>query len=413
MKLSKRTKCQVCSEDLPAPSLDLGNHPMCDDLKKIGSSENCEEYPIQISLCLKCLTAHNLYNIQKEVLFPRDYHFRPRFTADVLNGMEDLVNECELDLGNLKNKVVCDVGCNDGSLLNFFKTKGCRTVGIEPTDAALDAKNSHDVIQDYFNETSVNLFLEKHGKPDIITFTNVFAHTEDLNETLKCLKKMMKSTSYLIIENHYLGTIVKTNQFDTFYHEHPRTYSKKSFEKIAQNLNLDICKIKFTKRYGGNIRVSLAKKLELKLNINNEDTQKYINSINEDFIEEYFVKIQSFVNRWKNNTKKDIKKLVGKGFKIYGKSFPGRAAILIKLLDIDENIMPAVFEKDKSEKINHYVPSTKIKIISDTHWIENKTIPELMIIWGWHIPNEIKKYLRANGYKGKIYIPLPEFKELK
>ena len=84
---------------------------------------------------------------------------------------------------------------------------------------------------------------------------------------------------------------------------------------------------------------------------------------------------------------------MSQGFKIYGKSFPGRAAILIKLLDINENIMPAVFEKEKSEKIDHYVPSTKIKIISDTNWIENKMMPELMIIWGWHIPNEIKKYL--------------------
>ena len=41
----------------------------------------------------------------------------------------------------------------------------------------------------------------------------------------------------LIIENHYLGTVIKTNQFDTFYHEHPRTYSKKSFEIIAKKLD--------------------------------------------------------------------------------------------------------------------------------------------------------------------------------
>jgi len=413
MKIIKRTKCQVCNVELPMPSLDLGNHPMCDDLKKIGSTEACEEYPIQISLCRQCLTAHNLYNIKKEFLFPKNYHFRPRFTIDVLKGMEDLVNECELDLGNLNNKIVCDVGCNDGSLLNFFKIKGCITTGIEPTDAALDAKNSHNIIQDYFNETSVNSFLEKYGRPDIVTFTNVFAHTEELKETLICLKKMMKSTTYLIVENHYLGTIVKTNQFDTFYHEHPRTYSKKSFDEIAKNLNLDICKIQFPQRYGGNIRVFLGKKEELKLNIDHKKTQDYIKSINEDFIEEYFEKIQKFVDNWKGTTKVAIKKLVNQGFKIYGKSFPGRAAILIKLLNINENIMPAVFEKDKSEKIDHYVPSTKIKIISDTNWIENKMIPESMIIWGWHIPNEIKKYLRDNGYKGKIYVPLPEFMELK
>ena len=413
MEVKKRINCQVCNEILPIPSLDLGLHPMCDDLKKIGSKEVCKEYPIQISLCPKCLTANNLFNIKKELLFPKDYHFRPRFTLDVLNGMNDLVNECELDLGGLKKKLVCDVGCNDGSLLNFFKSKGCKTVGIEPTDAVLDVNDKHEVIQNYLNDASVNLFLKKYDKPDIITFTNVFAHTEDLQETIDCLTKMMKKTTYLIIENHYLGTVVKTNQFDTFYHEHPRTYSKKSFDIISKKLNLDIVKIKFPSRYGGNIRVSLVKKNELKLYINYESCQKFIDSINEDFIQEYFLNIQNYIERWKKNTKNSIDRLMNKGIKIFGKSFPGRAAVLIKLLNIDDNIMPVVFEKDQSEKNGHYVPSSRIRILSDKNWIEEKMSPELIIIWGWHVAEEIEKYLRDNGYRGKIYVPLPEFKELR
>ena len=40
----------------------------------------------------------------------------------------------------------------------------------------------------------------------------------------------------IIVENHYLGEVIKKNQFDTFYHEHPRTYSLQSFYKIAENL---------------------------------------------------------------------------------------------------------------------------------------------------------------------------------
>ena len=38
----------------------------------------------------------------------------------------------------------------------------------------------------------------------------------------------------LVIENHYLGAVLATNQFDTFYHEHPRTYSLTSFVHIAR-----------------------------------------------------------------------------------------------------------------------------------------------------------------------------------
>ncbi len=411
MTIIKRTQCQVCNKELKNLSLDLGNHPLCDDLKKVGSKEVCNEYPIQISLCDNCYTAHNVYNVNKEILFPKDYHFRPRFTMDVLNGMNDLVECAERDLKSLENLKVCDVGCNDGSLLNYFKQKKAVTSGIEPTDSAKEAaENNHYIIQDYFTDNSCDKYLSNKEKPDIVTFTNVFAHTEDLSETLQCLKKIMKIDTYLIIENHYLGTIIKTNQFDTFYHEHPRTYSLKSFYEIAKILELEIVNIKFPERYGGNIRVSMinpkSSKYKYIKSINN------LQNVNEDFIPSYFSKVQGFINNWKTQTISKIDDLIKNNNSIYGKSFPGRAAILTKLLELDENKMPAVFEKDGSVKINHYVPSTKIKILSDNLWISGEIKPDIFIIWGWHIKKEIKSYLKQKNFKGKIFTPLPEFKEL-
>ena len=115
---------------------------------------------------------------------------------------------------------------------------------------------------------------------------------------------------------------------------------------------------------------------------------KYIKSINnlqnvnEDFIPNYFSKVQGFINNWKTQTISKIDDLIKNNNSIYGKSFPGRAAILTKLLELDENKMPAVFEKDGSVKINHYVPSTKIKILGDNLWISGEIKPDIFIIWG-------------------------------
>ena len=57
----------------------------------------------------------------------------------------------------------------------------------------------------------------------------MFAHIEDLNSLINNLRKLVSDETYLIIENHYMGAVIKKNQFDTFYHEHPRTYSATSF----------------------------------------------------------------------------------------------------------------------------------------------------------------------------------------
>ena len=66
--------------------------------------------------------------------------------------MKDIVNDCHDLLGSLKNKTILDIGCNDGSLLNFFKKKRALTIGVEPTNASKDARlNGHKIYSDFFN----------------------------------------------------------------------------------------------------------------------------------------------------------------------------------------------------------------------------------------------------------------------
>ena len=43
--------CEVCGSSNFQNVLDLGNHPMCDDLIQIGDRRECKEYPIKIKLC--------------------------------------------------------------------------------------------------------------------------------------------------------------------------------------------------------------------------------------------------------------------------------------------------------------------------------------------------------------------------
>ena len=118
----------------------MGKNPLCDDLIKIGSKKNNKLYKIQILFCKKCLTGFQKYEVRKKDLFPKSYHYRARFTNDVLKGFEEIIKSSKNILKNLNNKTILDIGCNDGSLLNYFKKNGAKTVGVEPTNAALEAK---------------------------------------------------------------------------------------------------------------------------------------------------------------------------------------------------------------------------------------------------------------------------------
>ena len=122
-RLTKISCCEVCGNEDITVELDLGHHPLNDDLVKFGDERKNNEYPIVIGFCGVCNTAHQIYQVPKTELFHKDYSYRARMTGSVLRGMSDLVDSIEERFGDLNQKKVLDIGCNDGSQLDIFKSK--------------------------------------------------------------------------------------------------------------------------------------------------------------------------------------------------------------------------------------------------------------------------------------------------
>jgi hypothetical protein len=397
--LKEITGCEVCSATSLEPVLDLGLHPMCDDLIQIGVQRTCKEYPIEILYCAICKTAHQRFQIPKEHLFPQTYHYRSRNTEDVLRGMQDLVMTCVQNLGALADKKVLDIGCNDGSLLGFFRQQGATTLGIEPTGAYADAQAAgHAVMHDYLTEISAQTFVDQHGHPDLITFTNVFAHIEDLAQILRAIRILRHERTCVVIENHYLGAVLKRKQFDTFYHEHPRTYSYGSFMKIAETMGMQIDLVQFPSRYGGNIRVVLKPQSAGSVE---HDKSKEIASIEDSFLNE-FDELAIAIKLWQKTKKAEIVQAVNLYGPLVAKAFPGRAAIPLKMLNIDESMIRAAYEKPQSGKIGHWIPGTRIPIVSDETLLADQPVGSPILNLAWHIHAEIKAYMDKQGYRGEF-----------
>jgi len=394
--------CEVCGGEYGNLKLDLGSHPLCDDLTPIDSKQVAEKFQQLISLCEQCLTAHQLVPVRKELLFKPSYHYRAGLTRDVIDGMRTLVKDLATEFSNERGPTsVLDIGCNDGSLLGIFKEQyGSSTIGVDPTGAILESGNKVDhAFNEYFTEATALAIKRDHPNINLITFTNVFAHIEDLPKLLENLRILISESTTLVIENHYLGSILNQNQFDTFYHEHPRTYSLRSFEFIAATLGLMITQVKFPSRYGGNIRVTLKK--------SGEPADLTGHVLNEDLFVQSFSNLQEIYSTWKIEATKSLNELSSRGL-IHGKALPGRAVMLINALNIDDSIMPMIFEQPTSPKVGNYVPSTQIQVLSDEELLSNG--PEVLIVWSWHIIDEIVEYLDSIGYKGEIWVPLPEFR---
>ncbi|MGC6512567.1 MAG: class I SAM-dependent methyltransferase [Parvibaculales bacterium] len=384
--------CEICGSTTLIEAFDMGHQALCDDLIPIGSRETNKTYPLKILGCETCYSFVQSYHVKKEILFPESYHYRAALTKDVLNGMAELVGQVETYLDGLTDKTVLDIGCNDGSLLSFFKQRGAVTHGIEPTHAALDADAKTDwIYKGYFDASAVETYLANHPKPDIITFTNVFAHIENLPELLDNLGKLLGDDTKLVIENHYMGAVSEHRQFDTFYHEHPRTYSAKAFQIIAEKLSRYVEAVVFPKRYNGNIRVIIGNKKGLRDWLTDEKPMF-----------EALVNFQPEMKKACSRVQEKLRSLAAKYGPLPGKAFPGRAAVNIHLFGITRDIVDCTYEQSKSPKIGHYVPGTRIEIRDENEFFEFRMDSPVMINFAWHIHAEIENYMRGRGYQGEL-----------
>lgn len=372
------------------PVINLGQQPLPDDLIEIGKTDVCERYPIEILFCSMCRTAHQRYQVFKEKLFAPDYHYRAKQTNDVLDGMRQFVDSIE-KYTPVKGLKVLDIGCNDGSLLDVFRDRGAYTRGVEPTAAALECE--HDVHMGFFNALLADKIVGAWGRPDIITFTNVFAHIEDLDRLIFAINRIKHANTMIVIENHYLGSVLDRHQFDTFYHEHLRTYSYSSFVHIAYSLGMHVKHVEFPARYGGNIRVFLV------------PGQQPGNPLYLDPERDFGIRLQELgqdVDLWAANKVAKILVEVSHAGALVAVAFPARASLLLNVLGLGPEQIRAIYEKEGSKKIGYYAPGTRIPILSDKNVWSGCSYNYAVLNLAWHIPMEIERRWRSHGFKGRF-----------
>ena len=83
--------------------------------------------------------------------------------------------------------------------------------------------------------------------------------------------------------------------------------------------------------------------------------------------------------------------------------FPGRAAIMVKLLGLDENHISAVYEITGSKKVHNYVPGPKYRYCQSQNFMLPRIFLYQSLNLAWHLPSEVRANLKKNGYLGEVF----------
>jgi len=398
--------CQICSTKKLGLVLSLGHQPIVQEYLTEATLHGPEvTYPLNLVRCSRCELLQLDYIVEPKEVFPLNYPYRTGLTNMLIRNFQELAALLKEKGLFEEGDLVVDIGSNDGTLLEQFKTYGPRLLGIEPTNAAKVAnKNGLQTIQDFFSPAVARTIRKKHGPARVITAANVFAHINNVPALMQGIKALMDTKSTFISESQYLMDIVEKLEFDTIYHEHLRFYSLKPLTFLFKMHGLSLVDAERISAAGGSVRVyakkgvhpmsARAKKLiaaEVKAGL---------------YSPEALVRFAAKVHTAKNDLTALLLDLKRKGAHLVGITSAARSNTLLRFANINETLLDYNGEKHGSPKIGMYTPGTHIPVVDEARILKDQ--PDYVVVLSWHIGQELMKKTRAAGYKGAFILPLPK-----
>ena len=236
MAFTKLKNCLACNSKNLRQVLDLNLQPLANSYLKNKNSKE-KKYPLKVNACLNCNHLQLSIAVNPKKIY-QNYDYVSGTTDTYKKFMKKFFRFCiQSNKKKFLYKNILDIGCNDGSQLDVFKSNNFKTYGVDPAKNIFKiSSKKHNVICDFFNKKVV---AKINNKFDFIISQNSFAHNPKPIEFLKNAKELMHEKSLLIIQTSQ-ADMCRNLEFDTIYHEHINFFNINSMNKLIQRSELKL-----------------------------------------------------------------------------------------------------------------------------------------------------------------------------
>ena len=353
------TSCRVCGGGFKQ-YLSLGLSPLANNLNDKKNASN-ELYPLDLNFCKQCSNSQLSVVVPPEKMFD-NYFYLSSTSQQFRQHFVDIANELKSDLKLKSTSVVVDIGSNDGIFLDPLKNLGINAIGVEPAKNVAKIANSKKLrtLPEYFSNKTVNKIIKQHGKADIVTAFNVFAHGDGLKDILKNTEVLLKKNGEFIFEIQYLLRTIKDVTFDNIYHEHVNYWCLIAIINFFEDSQMKVYKVKEVDTHGGSLRVYATKDKNKRTH---KSVSQYLEIEKEHKLDVHstYLEFAKKVEETKRKSLEMIHQIKLEEKKIIGFGAPAKATTVLNyfglsdkdfLFTIDENTL----------KQNKFIPGTNIQI---------------------------------------------------
>ena len=380
------TSCRVCGGGFNH-YLSLGLSPLANNLNN-KKNDQSDLYPLDLNFCKQCSNSQLSVVVPPEKMFD-NYFYLSSTSQQFRDHFVDIAKELKSDLKLKKTSVVVDIGSNDGIFLEPLKKLGINAIGVEPAKNVAKIANSKKLktMPEYFSSKTVNKIIAKHGKVDVVTAFNVFAHADGLKEILKNTEALLKKNGEFIFEIQYLLKTLKDLTFDNIYHEHVNYWCLLAIINFFEDSEMKVYKVKEVDTHGGSLRVYATKNKDKRIH---KSVSEYIAIEKKNRLDKYstYLEFGKKVKETKEQSLEMINKIKLENKKIIGFGAPAKATTILNYFGLSEKDFLFTIDEN-SLKQNKFIPGTGIQIKSIDDIGPNDY--DYVLVLAWNFFDVIKK----------------------
>lgn len=408
--------CKACGEKLKK-IINIKKTPPCDlyTKKKI---PNVKFYSLDLYSCVNCKLIQLLDIVEPEKIYKK-YMYKTQHSIGLINHFKELFKNIDKEFRKKNKKFekknieknILDIGCNDGTLLSFFKKKKYKVIGIDPANNILnDCKKKKIKLLNKFFTEKLSVKLSKKKKYNLITANNVIANIPNLSDFFKGISNLLSDEGLFVFETIYGPSIVKNKLIDMINSEHIFYFSLTSLKKILLMYNLRIVKTEILKSKGGSIRV-FAEKTNLNKKHNLKNYKKILNSEKKDGFSNInrMIKYNKKYSEHQKNAYLFLKSLKQKKFSIHGFGASAGSTSIFYQYKLKDFIN--IIYDDNILRHNLYLPGSSAKVVNPRKIKEYR--PKYILVMAWRYINQIMMKHRQDKNKAIFISLLPKLKIYK
>jgi methylation protein EvaC len=369
--------------------LDLGTQPLVNNLLPTAEAAlAAPQFPLR-AVYDDSLRIHLDYEVEPSVLYEH-YLYRSGVNGPYFRHCSKMFQSFR----HLQHDVVMDIGGNDGTLLKAFQEasdKPMRRINVDASASFHELNEAADIeyVHGMFND-AMDL-----PKANIITSTNVFQHTKDVDAFMRGICKFLDGI--WILEFPYTYTTLLTGQFDQFYHEHYYYWLVTPLVKLFNDYGLTIIHVSDQSIHGGSLRMAMTNKQHC-APLDDDILAAYLQRESMLDLAGFNRTAQSVIRR-----SKDFLSTIEGDTVFFGAAAKG--CVFLNALGLSiENMPNAYVVDDTVEKQGLFVPGTGFEVCSRQRLIDNP--PANVVILAHNFAGHIAQSLRSS-FDGRIYSCLP------